>query len=111
MNEELEQRRGYIELDHIVHGLSEVVQKQSDQIQGLMLETAVLKTKVDAEAGRISLIEQAVNKLNEKLDLMFGTLTKHADQENKDQVKLLWGVVATLVTALGSLLMLLFNGR
>jgi predicted nucleic acid-binding Zn-ribbon protein len=110
MSEELEQRRGYIELDHIVHGLSEVVQKRSDQIQGLMLETAVLKTKIDAESGRISTIEQAVNKLNEKLDLMFGALTKHADQENKDQVKLLWGVVATLVTALGSLLMLLYKG-
>lgn len=109
MSEELEQRRGYIELDHIVHGLSEIVQKQSDQIQGLMLETAVLKTKVDAESGRTSTIEQAVTKLNEKLDLMFETLNKHADQENKDRVKLLLGVVATLVSTLVAVGLLFFQ--
>lgn len=97
-----EQRRGYVDL-------AEALREVTQAVHGHDTEIAVLRAQVQADAGRITLLENTVEKIYTKLDelrdmLVIGRdlLAGHTRQEDADRIKLMYGVIATLVSVLTS---------
>lgn len=114
MSDEIEQRHGYINLERLINNLAEAVKEQGHQMRQQDRDIAVLKTQMIANAGRTTAVETAivaihekideVSKLfNHKLDAICEALAEHVKQENKDRIKLLAAVIATLVTGMFTL--------
>lgn len=102
-----ERRSGYAELVESYQSLL----KNYDRIQAAIhhhdTEIAVLRAQLQADSGRISVLEKAVEKIFERLDevrnLLAGNrdiLTEHTKQEDKDRIRLMRAIIATLVSVL-----------
>ncbi len=114
MTDEIERRRGYADIERMFFELSESVKEQSREIHKHDRAIAVLETQAKTGAERTTAIELAINAIHEKidklsecfsrkLDCLFENLAAHTKQEDKDRIKLLMAVVATLATGLASL--------
>lgn len=97
-----EQRSGYIDL-------AEVVREMAQTVHSHDTEVAVLRAQVQADSGRITLLENAVEKIYSRLDEVKDMLVtsrdllaSHTRQEDADRLKLMYGIVATLVSVLVS---------
>jgi DNA polymerase II small subunit/DNA polymerase delta subunit B len=120
MTDEIEQRRGYVDIERIINELAESVREQGRQIHANDREIAVLQAQVRVGAERTTAIECAIKAIHDKidelsecfsrkLDIMVHNLADHTKQEDKDRIKLLLAVVATLATGLASLAFELFR--
>lgn len=102
-----ERRRGYVELVESYQALLKGYDKLQSAVHAHDTEIAVLRAQLQADSGRISLLEKAVEKIFERLDevrdLLAGNrdiLAEHTKQEDSDRLKLMYGVIATLVSVL-----------
>lgn len=102
-----ERRRGYIELAESYQALCKAYDKIQSAVHVHDTEIAVLRVQLQADSGRISLLEKAVEKIFERLDevrdLLAGNrdiLAEHTKQEASDRLRLMYGVVATLISVL-----------
>jgi septal ring factor EnvC (AmiA/AmiB activator) len=114
MSDEFERRRGYAEFERAFSELAESVKEQGRQMHQHDRDIAVLQAKANASAERTTAVEAAIKTLHEKidelsecftrkLDALVDNLAAHTKQEDKDRIKLLLAVVATLATGLASL--------
>ena len=103
-----EQRSGYIDLAEVVREVAQTVHSHDTEI-------AVLRAQVQADSGRITLLENAVEKIYSRLDEVKDMLVtsrdlleSHTRQEVADRLKLMHGhaliywIIATLVSVLVS---------
>lgn len=95
-----ERRREYIDLTAAYRELTQIVHNHDTEI-------AVLRTQMQSDSGRLSMLEKAVEKIFERLDDMKDLLSagrdllaEHMQQEDHDRQRLLLGVIATLVSVL-----------
>lgn len=102
-----ERRRGYVELAESYQSLLKGYDKLQNAVHTHDTEIAVLRAQLQADSGRISLLEKAVEKIFERLDevrdLLAGNrdiLAEHTKQEDSDRMKLMYGVISTLVAVL-----------
>lgn len=111
---DIERRGGYVDIERIVAELAESVKEQGRQIHQHDRDIAVLQAQAQSGAERTTAIEVANHEIYEKieelsacftrkLDLLVENLASHTRQEDKDRIKLLLAVVATLATGLASL--------
>lgn len=111
---ETERRGGYVDIERMVSELAELVKEHERQMHKHDCEIAVLREQAKSGFDRINSIEMAVREIHEKideiseyfarkLDSLVSALAAHTLQENKDRVKLLLAIVATLFTGLASL--------
>lgn len=102
-----ERRRGYVELAESYQSLLKGYEKLQSTVHTHDTEIAVLRAQLQADSGRISLLEKAVEKIFERLDEVKSLISAGRDilagrteQEDKDRIKLMRGVIATLVSVL-----------
>lgn len=102
-----ERRRGYVELAESYQSLQKDYERLQSAVHSHDTEIAVLRAQLQADSGRISLLEKAVEKIFERLDevrdLLAGNrdiLAEHTKQEDSDRIKLMYGIIATLVSVL-----------
>ena len=102
-----ERRRGYVELAESYQSLQKGYERLQSAVHSHDTEIAVLRAQLQADSGRISLLEKAVEKIFERLDevrdLLAGNrdiLAEHTKQEDSDRIKLMYGIIATLVSVL-----------
>ena len=62
---------------------------------------AVLETRMDAQDGRLGVIEHDLRETRVGVQRVLQTLEGHVEQENRDRVKLLVGIVTILVSVVG----------
>lgn len=114
MTDTIEKRRGYVDVEHLVSELAEAIKEQSQQIHAHSLAIAVLQEQAKSGSERTSAIELAIRAIYDKiddlarnfslkLDALEKMLSAHTEQEDKDRIKLLLAVIATLATGLASL--------
>lgn len=114
MNDETEKRSGYVDIERVVNSLAELVKEQGRQVHQHDRDIAVLQTKASTNAERTTAVEAAIKTLHEKidelsecfsrkLDALVENLAMHTKQEDKDRIKLLAAVIATLATGVVTL--------
>lgn len=70
---------------------------------------AVLETRIDGQDQRLSAIEADVREIKSGIEKVLDTLGAHTRQEDRDRFKLMASVIATLVSAVGALALLLYQ--
>ena len=114
MSDEFERRRGYANIERLLAELAETVKEHSHEIHKHDRTIAVLETQAKIGEERTCAVEAAIRAIHEKIDelsecfsrkmdTLVESLAAHTRQEDKDRVKLLMAVVATLATGLASL--------
>ena len=113
MSDEFERRRGYANIERLLAELAETVKEHSHEIHKHDRTIAVLETQAKIGEERTCAVEAAIRAIHEKIDelsecfsrkmdTLVESLAAHTRQEDKDRVKLLMAVVATLATGLAS---------
>ena len=111
MSDELERRRNYVDIERHLLELAESVKEHGRKIHDNDMAIAVLETQAKTASDRATAIELAINAIHDKidelsecfskkLDAMVNNLVTHTTQEDKDRLKLMKAIVATLVTCL-----------
>ncbi len=114
MSDEFERRCEYADIERLLAELAKTVKEQSRDIHRHDTAIAVLDNQARVRAERIASIEVAIKAIHEKIDELSECFTRKLDalvenlalqtkQEDKDRIKLLLTVVATLVTGIASL--------
>lgn len=62
---------------------------------------AVLETRIDGQDQRLGAIEADIREIKSGVRLVLESLGEHTRQEDKDRIKLMAGVLATLLSVLG----------
>jgi len=70
---------------------------------------AVLETRIDGQDLRLSAIETDIREIKGGIGRVLETLGEHTRQEDRDRFKLMASVIATLVSAVGGLALMLYQ--
>lgn len=70
---------------------------------------AVLEARLEAQEDRTVAIEGVVHNTQNSVQEVLGVLRAHVEQENKDRIKIMVGIVMTLLSTLGFTVSLLVN--
>lgn len=70
---------------------------------------SVVETRMEIQDSRLSSIERNVEEVRTGIGKVLDCLHSHTEQEDKDRIKLLAAVVATLFSAIAGLAMALLN--
>lgn len=105
-----ERRVDYVDMAQAVKDLTRAVQSHDSAIHANVTDIAVLRAQLVADAGRITALERAVEKIFERLDQMHALISgerdfliEHAQREDQDRVKMMRWIIATLLSVLGSI--------
>lgn len=70
---------------------------------------SVVETRMDVQDSRLASIEKNVEETRSGITKVLDCLNSHTQQEDKDRIRLLAAVVATLLSAVAGLAMALLN--